>query len=144
MLRHSLHILLFTLFAFGLPIWAMQNNDWDSGNTHQCIGECYQQWLDATGGVVAIASSKAAAKAAASPSELGQTAYAGCIACHGANGEGGVGPQLSGASADTIQSALMQYRAGETRGAQSALMWSQAGELSDKDIQNLAAYIQSI
>ena len=36
---------------------------------------------------------------------------------------------------------LLQYKAGETRGAQSALMWSQAAELSAAEIDNLAAYI---
>jgi cytochrome c553 len=39
---------------------------------------------------------------------------------------------------------LIQYRNGETRGSQSALMWSQAAQLDDAAIENLAAYIQTL
>ena len=141
MTKHSVLMLLFGVFAVGLPLFGMQNNEYDGGNTHSCINECYEQWKDATGGIVAIAQAQAAERASASPEELGKTAYNGCIACHGANGEGGVGPQLAGVAADTITSALKQYRNGETRGAQSSLMWSQSKELSDADIDNLSAYI---
>ncbi len=144
MSRSSITICLFAIFAFGLPLWAMQANERGGGNIHSCTGECYQQWLDETGGVVQVALEKAAAKAEASPAELGQMAYAGCIACHGGNGEGGIGPKLAGTTSDAFQSALVQYRAGETRGGQSALMWSQAAELSDNDIDNLAAYILTL
>ena len=36
---------------------------------------------------------------------------------------------------------LEQYKAGETRGAQSALMWGQAANLSTQDMEDLQAYI---
>ena len=144
MSQQSLVIALFALAAFGLPIWAMQNNQYSGGNTHACIGECYQAWREETGGVLEIAAAQAAAKAEASPVELGQAAYAGCVACHGAGGEGGVGPALAGTAADAVSSALKQYRDGQTRGAQSSLMWSQARELSDTDISNLSAFIESL
>ena len=137
----TISLLLFACFAFGLPIWAMQTNQWDSSNIHACSGDCYDRWKEQSGGVVALAEAKAAAKAAASPAELGKAAYAGCIACHGARGEGGIGPKLAGQSATDIAAKLLQYKAGETRGAQSALMWSQAAELSSADIDNLAAFI---
>ena len=35
---------------------------------------------------------------------------------------------------------LKAYRAGETRGAQSALMWSQAGQLTDQEIELLSKF----
>ena len=71
----------------------------------------------------------------------GEAKYAGCAACHGPNGGGGIGPQLAGRDADYIVGRLTAYRANEAVGAQSALMWGQAAALSDDDIQDLAAYV---
>jgi cytochrome c553 len=144
MSKHTISLIIFVCFAIGLPLWGMQNNDIAGGSVHNCSGECYQQWQQQTGGVLVLAAAKAAADAAASSAELGKQAYAGCIACHGAQGEGGVGPSLAGQSVSDIDSKLVQYRNGETRGSQSALMWSQAAQLDDTAIANLAAYIQSL
>lgn len=144
MSTHNISLILFFCFALGLPLWGMQTNDIGEGSIHNCSGECYQQWRQQTGGVLALAEAKAAADAAASPAELGKQAYAGCIACHGAKGEGGVGPAITGQSATDIASKLVQYRNGETRGSQSALMWSQAATLDDTAVENLAAYIQTL
>jgi cytochrome c553 len=136
--------LLFACFAFGLPIWAMQTNDYDGRDNHGCYGECYEEWKEETGGVVAVASAAAAARAEASPEELGKATYAGCVACHGAGGEGGIGPQLAGQAMETIVDKLTRYKAGETIGGQSALMWSQAAQLGQSDIDNLGAYISTL
>ena len=144
MSNHTISLIIFACFAFGLPLWGMQNNGIGEGSIHNCSGECYQQWQQQSGGVLALAEAKAAADAAALPTELGQQAYVGCIACHGAKGEGGVGPSINGQSASDIASKLVQYRNGETRGNQSALMWSQAATLDDTAIENLAAYIQTL
>lgn len=141
MSSNTISLVLFACFAFGLPLWAMQSNQFDGRDNHECSGECYDLWKEQTGGVLALAEAKAAAKAAASPAELGKIAYAGCIACHGAQGEGGIGPKLAGQPAADTTGKLLQYKAGETRGAQSALMWSQAAQLSAADIDNLAAFI---
>ena len=144
MSKQNIHILIFTLFALGLPIWAMENNVFRQDSVHGCVGECYEDWKQETGGVLAVATAKAQERATASPAELGQTAYAGCIACHGARGEGGVGPALAGQSGQEINNKLVQYKNGETRGAQSALMWSQSETLSDEDMNNLAAFIETL
>lgn len=144
MLKSNAHLILFVGFALGLPLWGMQNNKFHGGNTHNCSGPCYERWKDETGGVLAVAAAQAEARAAASPAELGQVAYAGCIACHGSVGEGGVGPALAGQSADDIYGKLLQYKNGETRGAQSALMWSQSGMLSDEDMKNIAEFVESL
>ena len=71
----------------------------------------------------------------------GEAKYAGCAACHGPNGGGGIGPQLAGRDADYIIGRLTAYKANETVGAQSALMWGQAAMLSEQDMQDLAEYI---
>ena len=74
----------------------------------------------------------------------GESKYAACGACHGANGGGGVGPALAGKSIEYIVGRLNAYRAGETVGSQSNLMWGQAAGLSDQDIQDLAEYTASL
>ena len=74
----------------------------------------------------------------------GKAKYNGCLACHGANGEGGIGPQLAGQTAEYIVGRLRQYKAGETVGAQSSLMWGQAATLTEQDIADIAEYTASL
>ena len=71
----------------------------------------------------------------------GEAKYAACGACHGAQGGGGVGPQLAGQTAEYIVGRLNQYKAGEKVGSQSNMMWAQAGGLSEADITDLAEYV---
>ena len=80
---------------------------------------------------------------ALAPADKGKRLYPVCAACHGGKGEGGIGPALAGQTSDAIASKLTAYKAGETIGAQSALMWGQAAGLSEEDIANLAAYIST-
>ena len=91
--------------------------------------------------VVNIAGATVVAAANALP---GEAKYAACGACHGANGGGGVGPALVGQTADYLIGRLNAYRAGETVGSQSNLMWAQAGMLSDTDITDLVEYIETL
>ena len=85
----------------------------------------------------------AAAQVALAPADMGKRLYPVCAACHGGKGEGGIGPALAGQTSAAIASKLAAYKAGETIGAQSALMWGQAAGLSEEDIANLAAYIST-
>ena len=84
-----------------------------------------------------------AVQVALAPADKGKQLYPVCAACHGGKGEGGIGPALAGQTSDAIASKLIAYKAGETIGAQSALMWGQAAGLSEEDIANLAAYIST-
>lgn len=140
----NITLILFTGFLASLIAWGMETNPYDKTSVHSCTGACYEAWLEETGGVVAIAKADAAERASASPQELGKAAYIGCIACHGAKGEGGIGPALAGQTEDVIIAKLLAYKAGETVGSQSALMWSQAAQLEQKNIENLAAYAASL
>ena len=74
----------------------------------------------------------------------GEAKYAACGACHGAQGGGGVGPQLAGQTVEYIVGRLNQYKAGEKVGSQSNLMWGQAAMLSDTDMSDIAEYIQTM
>ena len=115
------------------------NDESWTGNRNVCVGECYQEWKAENGGSIAdIERVKQEALAAASPEALGETYYGQCIACHGGNGEGGIGPKLAGQAISDISGKLTAYRAGEARGAQSAMMWPVAKPMTDDDIGNLA------
>ncbi len=120
------------------------DTEW-TGNRNVCVDDCYDQWKTENGGSIAeIEREKQIALAAATPEALGQTYYGQCIACHGAGGEGGIGPQLSGQSSADIVAKLTAYRVGETRGAESAVMWPTAQMMSDTDINNVGAFIGSL
>jgi cytochrome c553 len=140
----TITLALFALFAFALPIVGMQKNHYPKTSVHACNGACYERWKQDTGGVIAVAQAQAAARAEASPIELGKAIYAGCIACHGTGGEGGIGPMLAGQSAIAIKGKLMRYKNGETIGLKSNLMWAQASQLSTNDIANLAGFIETL
>ena len=74
----------------------------------------------------------------------GKALYAGCVACHGANGGGGIGPALAGKTHEYIMGRLMAYKAGEKIGPQSNMMWSQASMLSEKEIHQVTEYIETL
>ncbi len=77
--------------------------------------------------------------------ERGQEQFATCISCHGAEGQGmGIFPKVAGQSEAYVAGRLEQYRAGETVGPDSALMWGQASGLSDQAIADLAVYIAGL
>jgi cytochrome c553 len=113
-------------------------------SVHSCVGECYEAYVAANGNILEQQRAAAVAAASASPAELGRTAYASCVACHGAAGQGGIGPAVAGRDSTYIVNALNAYKNRETRGAQSALMWPSAAALSAADIENLASFIDSL
>ena len=64
-----------------------------------------------------------------------------CAACHGPQGQGGLGPKLQGQTPDEIISKLLAYKAGETLGPQSMLMWPTAKQLTEGQIGAIGVYI---
>jgi cytochrome c553 len=76
----------------------------------------------------------------------GKTKAAACFACHGADGNGNdaVNPQpprLAGQYNEYIQQALHEYKDGRRN---NAIMKTQAADLSDQDIEDLAAYFSGL
>ena len=75
----------------------------------------------------------------------GQSTYAakGCIGCHGPNGKSAVAtyPSLAGKDAAFVKQNLTDFRSGAR---QSATMNAMAAALTDADIDNLAAYIDTL
>lgn len=81
----------------------------------------------------------AASIAVAGDIEAGREKSATCAACHGAAGES-AGPQwpiLAGQYASYLEHSLEAYRSGAR---QNAIMQGFAAQLSDADIEDLAAY----
>jgi len=71
-----------------------------------------------------------------------------CVDCHGADGNAPIDatyPKLGGQYADYLAHALQAYRSGARGGSPTTdLMASQAKELSDQQIADLAAYFGSV
>jgi cytochrome c553 len=134
--------LLFTVVIISVAMANM--NVPNAPRVHTCTGECYEAYVAANGNILTQQIAAAEAAASASPAELGRASYVGCIACHGAGGEGGIGPQLSGRDSAYVVTALTAYKNREERGPQSALMYASAAALSDADIQNIAAFVEAL
>ena len=107
-----------------------------------CTGECYVEYVKLYGTPAEIEQRKRAL-AEGDPFSNIRSLWAGCAACHGNNGGGGVGPALAGQTSDYIIEKLTIYRNGGDVGPQSALMWGQASMLSEDDIKTIGEFVQS-
>lgn len=74
----------------------------------------------------------------------GEKVYATCVGCHGASGEGGVGPKLQGQSVADLANKLAIYKAGKEIGPMSSMMIPNATQLSDKEITLVSEYIATL
>lgn len=138
---------IFTLFFSTVIYPDIEYKGYASNSS--CTGECYKQYVADNGTVVEqIQEKKAIAIAKAESGIVDVFApirglWAGCAACHGVDGGGGIGPKLAGQKADYISGRLNAYKNREKIGSQSAMMWGQAGMLSDNDISMIGDYIQA-
>ena len=107
-----------------------------------CTGECYAEYVKLYGTPAEIEQRKRAL-AEGDPFSSIRSLWAGCAACHGNDGGGGVGPALAGQTSDYIIEKLTIYRNGGDVGPQSALMWGQASMLSEDDIKTIGEFVQS-
>ena len=67
----------------------------------------------------------------------------GCIGCHGASGKAPIAPNypvIGGKPADFVSAELIKFRSGERK---DPTMNAMAAALSDSDIDNLAAYLDT-
>ena len=131
---------VFALFFAGVIYPELEYKGYERVNS--CYGECYEEYIRVNGTFLEELEAKRVAMAADEFSSI-KGLWAGCAACHGTDGKGiAAFPALAGRSADYISTALLQYRNGETRGAQSVLMWGQAGNLTDQQIETLSKYVE--
>jgi cytochrome c553 len=74
--------------------------------------------------------------------EAGKAKAAGCGGCHGAAGEGtGDNPKIAGLDAKEHFTMLQEYKAASRGGP---MMQMFAGQLSEEDMANIAAYYASL
>lgn len=92
--------------------------------------------------VVAVAETKPAAPVAFDAVAQFRSS---CAACHGTMAQGqGAFPKLAGRSADELAGLLNDYKAGKTKGPQSAIMMPIAAKLSADEIKTLAGYLSEL
>ena len=138
--------ILFTTTALIATIAVAYNNLEYRGVPHStnCIGTCYEEYVALNGTAPEIEQRK---KALAAQDEFSSIKglWAGCAACHGAEGQGmAVFPKLAGQSSDYITGRLYAYQNRETVGNMSSTMWAQAGQLTDEQIATLGKYIETL
>ena len=139
----KLYILAIVVAMFSLITWTYQNLEYKGYKRVQgCTGECYEEYTAEYGTFSEQLEAKRVAMQTETPADKGAKIYVNCNMCHGMKGEGGIGPKLVGST--SIVKMLTQYKNGETRGSQSALMWGQAANLSTEDMENLQSYIDSL
>lgn len=77
--------------------------------------------------------------------EAGKAKYATCQGCHGPSGQGqAIFPGVAGKDVEYLADTLQKYKAGEQVGPNSMMMMPHAMNLSDEDIADLAAYMNSL
>ena len=134
--------LIFLAFLGGTMAVAYDNLEYKGGSRNSaCYGECYEQYVKTYGTTVEIERNKQLLAQADEFSSI-RGLWAGCAACHGQEGEGGIGPTLAGQSETDISTKLTTYKNGGMIGSQSALMWGQAAMLSENDIKTIGKFIQ--
>jgi cytochrome c553 len=89
----------------------------------------------------------AAALEADAARAAGKEKFVQCASCHGADGRStvmGNYPKIGGQNPEYVVSALKAYREHRRMGTYAAVMAEVAKQLTDEDMANLAAYIQSL
>ena len=89
-----------------------------------------------------VAEVKEVVAAAVAPS--GEKAYATCVGCHGAKGEGGVGPRLNNQTVADVIAKLEKYKSGEQVGPMTGMMAPMAAGLSADDMKVIAEYVTTL
>jgi cytochrome c553 len=112
-------------------------------SSSSCTGECYEEYVALNGTAPEIEQRK---KALANLDEFSdiRSLWAGCAACHGAEGQGmGPFPKLTGQSSAYIVDRLNTYKNKGQVGAMSATMWAQAGMLSADQMDQIGKFIEA-
>ena len=110
-------------------------------STHNCTGECYEEYVRIHGTTVDILKAQQALAAGDPFSDI-RSLWAGCAACHGSDGGGGVGPKLAGQSSVDILGKLNTYKDRGQVGPMSQMMWGQAANLSEQEIKLISDFVE--
>jgi cytochrome c553 len=97
--------------------------------------------------VLLMVAGGAPAQAPADALAAGREKFVLCASCHGADGRSAViaqYPKIGGQNGAYVIGALKAYRDGRRQGTYATVMAEVVKSLSDADIANLAAYIESL
>ena len=108
---------------------------------NNCTGECYEEYVRIHGTTVDILKAQQALAAGDPFSDI-RSLWAGCAACHGSDGGGGVGPMLAGQSSVDILGKLNTYKDRGQVGPMSQMMWGQAANLSEQEIKLISDFVE--
>ena len=128
-------VLLFSMFLYST------GNDLSMENNKACYGECYEEYVKLFGDTVENEKRKQQLAAGDPFSDI-RGRWSGCAACHGPDGAGGIGPRLKGQTGSYITEKLAIYRDNGIVGDQSALMWGQAANLTDTQIDIISQFVE--
>jgi len=141
----ELGMVLFGCFVFTIFFNAVILPDMEIrgfSNNSSCTGMCYEEYVKLNGTSVDQLRAKQELANLDEFSDI-RSLWSGCAACHGAEGQGmAVFPKLAGRSQDYIVGRLNAYKNRETVGNMSSTMWSQAGMLSDAQINMIGKFIE--
>lgn len=90
-----------------------------------------------------------AAVAVAQSAQAGKDLYVakGCVSCHGPDGKKPLQPlypKLAGQSAPYLVQQMKAFKTQERKNGQSVLMFGMSAQLSDSDMEKLAAYLSQV
>ena len=136
------YVITIVAVMFSLITYTYQNLEYSGyARAHACTGECYEEYVRIHGTTVDILKAQQALAAGDPFSDI-RSLWAGCAACHGSDGGGGVGPMLAGQSSNDILTKLTTYKNNGQVGPMSQMMWGQAANLSDKEIEQISKFVQ--
>jgi len=125
-------------------IMIMPNMAYSGASSNQsCTGQCYVDYVALNGTAPEIEKRKQALANLDEFSDI-RSLWAGCAACHGAEGQGmGPFPKLAGQSSAYIVDRLNTYKNRGQVGAMSSTMWAQASMLSAEQMDTIGAFIEA-
>ena len=114
-----------------------------ASSNSSCTGQCYADYVALNGTSVEIEQRKQALANLDEFSDI-RSLWAGCAACHGAEGQGmGPFPKLAGQSSAYIVDKLNTYKNRGQVGAMSSTMWAQAGMLSADQMEQIGKFVEA-
>ena len=114
-----------------------------ASSNSSCTGQCYVDYVALNGTAPEIEQRKRALANLDEFSDI-RSLWAGCAACHGAEGQGmGPFPKLAGQSSAYIVDRLNTYKNRGQVGPMSSTMWAQASMLSADQMDQIGKFIEA-
>ena len=135
----------FSIFGFFATVVYPDLEYTGYSSTHNCTGECYEEYVRVNGTTVEIEQRKREIANADEFSSI-RSLWSGCAACHGQEGvsPSSIWPNLAGQHASYLSKQLYEFKKGADGNRNNSIMYGISLALSDEDISNLSAYYASL